>query len=459
MGKPTNHETDEIDEMWTARQSAPVLVLLLLAVCLGCSKHAQRIRDARQLFYGGDLEAASQSLEQAASKSPRDQDCLQLDRAMIALVDGRPDEAERSLREVRDRFDHLSQTDLRESALAVLTDDRRRAYAGEDYEQVLIRVFLAFASLCQDGGDAAAYSLQVEEKQSEIVAAGVTGEKENPKLAYKQLAIAPYLHGILREATHADYDDAAKSFAKVVSWEPRFAGGQQDLQRAQFASHSQPGNGVAYIFTLVGRGPYKEEAIEAPSSDALLIADRILSAVGKYELPPTIAPIKIPRVVVPRNEIDGVLVHVDQQAVGTTQTICDVGELAVRQHEVVLPHIVARAVVRRVAKKGVAYGVQDHFNTSDPFITLGILAAGVAWEFSESADTRCWGLLPNQIQVQRLELPIGNHRLSLTPIQGRLPLGPPESCEIAVADGRNTYVLACFPDRRIAGKLQITKPQ
>ena len=36
--------------------------------------------------------------------------------------------------------------------------------------------------------------------------------------------------------------------------------------------------------------------------------------------------------------------------------------------------------------------------------------AGIAWEATEAADTRCWGLLPEKIQVLRIELPAGRHQ-------------------------------------------------
>jgi hypothetical protein len=314
------------------------------------------------------------------------------------------------------------------------------------------------SNLMADGQDAAAYSWQIEEKQAEIIAQGIPGETENPKLSYKQLAIGPYLHGILREATHTHYDDAANSFAKVAAWEPRFVGSQQDLSRVQRGVHSAPGNGVVYIFTLVGRGPYKEEVEEVPTSSTLLIADRLLSALGKYELPPTIAPIKVPHVVVPPNEIDGVLVSVNRSPAGVTLPITDIGELAVAQHQALLPHTVARAVVRRVTKKAVTVGAQDGLNVDNPWLNLGILAAGVAWEFTESADTRCWGLLPNQIQVQRLELPSGTHHLGLQPCRRAVPLAASQDCVVPVADGRNTYVLACFPARDLVGQIQVSDP-
>ena len=37
------------------------------------------------------------------------------------------------------------------------------------------------------------------------------------------------------------------------------------------------------------------------TSDALLIADRLLSAAGDHTLPPTLAPVKVPTIVVPAN--------------------------------------------------------------------------------------------------------------------------------------------------------------
>ncbi len=48
------------------------------------------------------------------------------------------------------------------------TDDQTRSYAGEDYEKVFIRTFLAICSLLQDGVDAEAYSLQINEKQMQL---------------------------------------------------------------------------------------------------------------------------------------------------------------------------------------------------------------------------------------------------------------------------------------------------
>src|SRR5262249_31479583 len=158
--------------------------------------------------------------------------------------------------------------------------------------------------------------------------------------SYKQVALGPYIHGLIREETHANYDDAARASAMVVSWQPDFAYGRQDLERVARGRHSAPGSGVLYVFALVGRGPYKQETIEIPSTAALLIADRILSNNSTYTLPPTIAPIKVPKVVVPTSTVSYVRVAVDRRDVGSTATITDVGRMAVEQYEAIYPRVI-----------------------------------------------------------------------------------------------------------------------
>jgi hypothetical protein len=318
---------------------------------------------------------------------------------------------------------------------------------------------LAFSNLLHDGTDAEAYSLQVVDKQQQIIQAAAGDSDENPKVAYKQVAFGPYLRGILREATHTNYDDAARSFETVVSWQPEFAAGKQDLERAIHGRHSQRGSGVIYVFTLVGRGPHKIEVAEVPTSVALLVADRIVSAVGDQTLPPTIAPIKVPRVVASRNLVGSVGVDVDGQRASQTQTITDVTAMAVSQGEAIHDSVVGRAVARRFLKKATIYGAKELTGIEKHSLAgLGYDALGVVWEATENADTRSWSLLPDKIQVLRLELPAGEHQLAFKPLDhGGRPMGQGAMQSVTVADGRNTYVLASFPDQRLVGQVLVSQ--
>jgi uncharacterized protein len=437
-----------------SRPSAIAATLLALWLT-GCAAHVDRLREVRGEFYANNIENARLQLEKDAKKYGRESDNFKLDRAIVELSAGRPKEAERLLREVRDSFDYYEQKSLAEKAAVLLTDDTHSAYAGEDYEKVLVRAMLAISNLMSGGGDATAYSLQTDEIQERIIQSGADESGKNPKLAYKRIALGAYLHGMLREATNLDYNEAARSFVKVCSWEPSFPYGRYDYDRVTTGHHSAKGNGVLYVFALVGRGPYKEQRNEIPTQLSLLLADRIISAVGKHSLPPTIAPVKVPIVVATAQSLDmrGVGVSVNRQQVGETATITDVSKLAIQQYAEIYPRVIARAVARRAVKKGIVYGAKEGMSVANGTgVNLLMDLGGIAWEATEQADTRCWGLLPDRIQVMRVELPAGTHTVGLYPAGG---YGAPIAHEktVKIDDGRNTYVLAIFADSRLVGHI------
>ena len=137
-----------------------------LPIVAGCATYADQLVVLREDFYSGDLAEAERRIAKRLERPGKEADVLKLERSLVELCSGRPKQAEQTLREVRDQFDYLEQKSLAESGLAMLTDDKRLAYAGEDYEKVLIRVFLSLANLMHDGGDAYAYALQVSDKQN-----------------------------------------------------------------------------------------------------------------------------------------------------------------------------------------------------------------------------------------------------------------------------------------------------
>jgi hypothetical protein len=426
---------------------------MVLATGSGCATHADRLREVTNEFYSGRFDTASVKLDEYTKKYGREADCFKLDRAVIELTAGRPREAEKLLREVRDSLDHYEQASLAESAASMVTDDTATAFAGEDYERILIRAFLALSNLMTGGGDARAYALQVADLQERIIQSGADESGENLKLNYKRVALGAYIDGVLREANPMDASEAAHAWLKVCEWEPNFPFGRIDVERAQHGHHSQPGNGVLYVFALVGRGPFKEQKEEIAATIATLVGDRIFSYTGKHTLPPTLATIKVPKVVASYNTTDGVHVTVDGHPAGATATITDVTQLATQQYDAIYPQVLGRAVARRLVKKGIVYGAKEVTGVSNgSILNLAADVVGVAWEATEVADCRCWGLLPHQIQVLRLEMPAGKHRIGLIPV-GRHGSSTPEEATVEIADARNTYVLGDFVDGRLLGKI------
>ena len=392
-------------------------------------------------------------MEKDVDNYPREAEAFKLDRAIVELAAGRPQVAEKLLREARDGLDYNSQASLAEKAGSMLTDDTFTAYPGEDYEKVLVRAMLAITNLMNGGADATAYALQCSDMQERIIASGGEGARENPKLSYKRVALGEYIHGAINEASRIDYNEAARSYMMVCSWQPDFPFGHDDIQRVTQGHHSQQGNGVLYVFALVGRGPYKVEAVEKGATIAMFAASAVVNCTANHTIPPSVAPIKVPRVIAYHNFQNTVVVGADDRVVGTTATITDVSRLAVEQYEAIYPRVVVRAVLRRAAKEGIVYGAKEALKTqNNSWANLAMDVGGIVWEAAESADCRCWGLLPDRIQVLRVELPAGDHRIRMQP-EGGLGGLYANQTTVRIEPGRNTYLLGVFADGHAIGNL------
>jgi uncharacterized protein len=438
----------------------PQFVLLaiagLITLCLGCSTHAHRLRTPRNAFYANQLDEAHQQLAKLGEKTKRERSVVELDLALIELFNGDAQTAEQRLRKVRDEWEYLEQNSVAEKSVSMLTDDQRQQYSGEDYEKLLLRVFLTLANLMQDGGDAESYALQTLDKHQALREAAQEKWGERVPESYCFPAIAPYMRGVLREATFANYDDAERAYRDALALQPDSAFILRDIERVQHGVHSPPGHGVVYVISLVGEGPYKEETEARATQEALLIADRLLSIVGKYSVPPTLAPIKIPKIVSPAKPFDVVGLQVNGVPTSTTIPITDLHLLASETYEAKLPELMARTIARRVVKKGAVYVAKDQLRASAPLTSIAFDAVGVAWEATESADTRCWGLLPREIQIARLELPAGTHQIALEPVSHGRVLGPAVQRQVHVTDGGNTYLLSYWPTTRPIGQVLVS---
>ena len=457
-----------------------VLFLAVLCCLTGCASFGERTMKIRRDFASGNIEKADAEIDKALKKKKQsDADLLKLNRAIIALSSGKPKEAETLLREVRDRFDQHEKAQEKRAAektLAMLTDDNAVSYAGEDYEKVLIRVFLALANLMYDGTDAPAYALQVGYKQSEIVQKGAVQDpknsqkKVNPKAeSYRQVAAGQYLIGAMQEATYRNHDDVVKAYEAVCAWEPGFMQGRQDLERAKHGVHAQPGNGVVYVFALVGSGPYKEQRNCEVLQEAQIWTTALIGMMSDRPAIPDFAPVMIPCIVRPDESVSALSVSIDGKWNSRTETLTDIGRMAEEQFEAVKPQIIARAAARRTLKKGILYGTKEAVDAS-PWVGLAMDVGGMIWESMETADTRCWNLLPAEIQVTRLEVPAGEHRLVLQPLsrvyslphrgyvlsESSFRTGREWSKAVVVEPGRNTYVLVNFPGNDLVGEIVVS---
>lgn len=430
------------------------MLLVALGGITGCAVTRDPMNEGRQAFFQGDLEMAQSHFVSVADDDRRWAAAANLDLAIAQLAAGEPAEAEHLLREARDAFDQQPKFNPLTETHALLTDDTKRTYSAAGYEQVMLRAMLSMCSLAKDGSDAESYAMQAQMRQTELAQ---QAEERGLKVqkAFQPVALAPYLRGVLRESTHHDYDDAAKAYQLVSLWQPSFSPAEGDFQRASEGLHCQPGNGVLYVFACVGRGPVLEEQVAQTTSDALRIASLAVDSASGQTALPRISSVPIPAVVIPASPAFGVGVRVNDQPAAATATLTDVAQLALAQSEAERPWTIARAVMRRVAKETAIKTTTNALNMDGQAAGIVAFAAGSVWESREKADLRCWGLLPREIQVARIELPAGAHKIDLQVLGSQaLPIGPAATQHVVIRDGGNSYLLVFAPAEKIVAAVQ-----
>ncbi len=238
----------------------------------GCATPLASIDSARNAFVAGDLNTAASMLGKVADSNSRFSDPARLDLAIVQIAAGDLDGATEGLRTLRDRFDKTSEAAVigtgsggmidhaksaTGAALSFVTDDTARVFKPAGYEEVMIRTMLAICSLAGDGMDAESYINQAAMHQAKLREVAQARQQDFfpdalENTPHQELALAPYLRGVLREATHHDFDDAQRNYRLVSAIKPNFRPAQDDLQRATLGNHSRPGHGALYVFALVG---------------------------------------------------------------------------------------------------------------------------------------------------------------------------------------------------------------
>ncbi|MAI72565.1 MAG: hypothetical protein CMM01_16895 [Rhodopirellula sp.] len=460
----------------TTRYLHPAKILLLLVAIAhlsGCARSVATISNARQAFAVGDLTTASVTLQEVASNNAQVRETAELDMAVIELATGAPSKAERRLRAMRDQFDAAKKINPLSDTAAVLTDDNAKRFRPAGYEEVMIRTMLAICSLAGDQVDAESYTLQAINRQATLAAKANKRGLDGGDI-YQPIAIAPYLRGVLREATHHDYDDASRYYQLASTVQPDFSAAAADIARSKNGTHSTKGNGVLYVISCVGRGPILQETTAPTTTATLAIASSVLnSAINQTrhdkdhqatehsdarnsqetdEVPalPNIASVKVPEVVIPESPVASVGIIVNGEPIGKTETLTNVADLAIRQNQAEMPWTIARAIVRRVTKEATVAAVGDAMGLEGTAGSLFHFATASAWSGMEKADTRCWGLLPREIQVLRTELPAGVHQVQVVPLgRGGGPLAGGIQQEITITNGRNQYLMVMAPTEKM----------
>ena len=435
---------------------------LLWQATVGCQSAAKQRLSAIAAYDQGIPDQCVERLEQARESRGAEENIIAIDTALAKLMAGDTRACESTLRQSREQLNFLSQKDLAEQTASVLRDDKAVAWSGREFELRMVDSLLVLSSLLGDRQDAFAYATQVMDHvssdrrslnespaDSSIVTVGHsdTHQPPPPPRRLSVNAFAAWLHAAVHSEVAMNADVADRSVASAGYWN---GSSENHMNLTALGTRTRRDHGGVNVVTFVGRVTDWTAERAEPTSASLLVADRILSAVGDHTLPPTIAPVSIGR---PSKRHSSIPLTTAARLDGLTsgfvmgRALLDLNAIAWDSYSHDRDDQIARAVVRRIVKKGAVYAAKDSLAIQkDSAADLLLNAGGVVWEAIEKPDTRHLSLLPERIEVLQLEVPAGKHSLTLTSALNADAASESKqtlTIPIHIDNGRNTFVL-CY---------------
>ncbi len=438
-----------------------LLAVLLLLGAASCTAHVDRMRAFRDAWHAGDAEKADREIDRLIApslgktvdelqKQPKLSEKLDasggnrmlfaLEKAMTSLALGRFEISRKLLAAARAYYDEHIEHTIADS-FASLGDDESRSYVGNDYEHLMIRVMAGIVEMMEGGEEAVAHMLSMDEVQERIISSdygSADGKGYRPRKSYKRLEIGSYFAGILYEG-EGQGEEAERRFRRALELSdgkpPILRNAVMRAKKGQFAPF---GSGALHVIYLAGQGPYYVEGTSAPTEQATQLATIGIAIAGKSASALIQAPVPVPYVAVSDAEIPPLSVWADDGSETQTELLLDTNRVVASQLEANMPWILARAVARRAVKAAIAATTERSVRKNSDGLAgfLAGLAVNLALTSGERAETRCWMSLPAEIQVARVVLKEGTHRVGLS---------DGTKVRVRITKGRNSFLLLQRP--------------
>jgi hypothetical protein len=452
---------------------SPLLMVLALG---GCATYSNSFQTVERQLAEAKYDEALKTLEQRA-ESKTDRVLYLLDRGMVQRMKRDYPASNGSLEAAKQEMERLYAASVSENALSIVVNDATVSYSGDDYEQVLVHLYLAFNYLELGKPDEARVeALQVDIKLRELGEKFAAGK-------FTEDALSRYLAGMVYEDLE-EWDDALISYRKAYEaykkYQERYhtpmpemlkhdllrltqrLGLKDELRQyrkefdlpapAKTTTASEATGELVFILNN-GLAPIKRERVIdtwAPVPDternvSVTVNDRKRRTplpAPSTDKPPVLVTIALPYYESRPLNVKAARVRVSGKQ-AETQLLEDIDGIARASLDARMPAITARTVARAITKGAIQHTVDNAGAKRDDAGAqlIGSLLVRVAAVATEHADTRSWLTLPANIQMARLPLPPGSYDIEIDLLgkdgQVTRTLTLPQ---VAIREGRKTWL-------------------
>ncbi|HNR90144.1 MAG TPA: hypothetical protein PKM65_17540 [Spirochaetota bacterium] len=440
-----------------------LFVIALVIVNVACGVSYQKLMEKPEaMFYQGQFkEAARELYKEHGSVGSKDEMLILMECGLMLNAAQDYPNSTKVLMKAGKMADKINISISREAA-GLLLDQTMTNYKGEDFERVLIHMYLGINFLFMKKPNEA----RIEFKKVNDVLKDIKVSSSGK--TYRQNVMAMYLSAIAFEMS-ADLEDSEKekfgdwqtayvSYKQIAELEPRLPMLPTDLQRlAKFIGDNEdyrkwvgrygrrdnlPKDAGEFIMIYqagrsaikVSRGPLLSDqtfnvglnvALRSASLAGGLTAVAVMAALNKAENP-------IPKWQRRANNISHMVINVNGVDLGRTVMLNNIEDTAIQTFDdTEYPALVKKTIAGMVVKLGASAAGGFAVKHLTKFILkqagLGSIAdaggnlAGVAAGAgimtgliaSLKPDLRCWHTLPANLQLSRLFLPAGNYNIKI----------------------------------------------
>jgi len=419
-----------------------ILSMLILSACAGGNVFSR----LNENLTSGDCPAAIALVNEGGDAYGNNEQLLYLlDAAMVTMQCGDFDAAQAHFRSAEDLAESLWTESISRNALSLVTNDTVFAYAGEDFERVMLHLMSAIGYLQAGRPDEAL----VEARRLDTLLA-VYNDKYETKNCYKEDAFARYLSGILHEAD-GDWDAAFIDYRRAVAVYREDYGvydtGLPEILTADLVRAASVVDRMDDIGGLVSgeRIDRLSRLVISPDHAKVVFitfagyAPRKVQEMVVVPTPHGPVGVAFPRMVVtpPRCSRGRLKLYAgDDRFESDLVLVEDINRIAVKNLDDRKGRILAKAIARAVAKQVVIHGIARSGNDrNDRQAIEGILNL-VNIFMVERADTRSWRTLPGRIYMTRMRVPAGEYVAELEACDGVVA----EIGTLSMAPGTTRYL-------------------
>jgi hypothetical protein len=459
----------------------------------GCATYSNSFALIEHQLAGQQYDEALKTIEDH-SKDKKDRVLYLLNKGMVLRMKRDFTASNESLEAAKQEMERLYAASVSENALSIVVNDTTVSYAGDDYEQVLVHLYMALNYLeLGERYEARVEALQVDAKLHEI------GENI-PANKFTEDALSRYLTGMIYEEL-GEWSDAMIAYRKAYEAYKKYQENfsvpmpamlKLDLVRlaqregltdelAQYrkefdiapekntapenkkkkrkavkteAIKTEPEGELVFILNN-GLAPIKREEVIgtwAPPPSVVVEASKrprrglpprsVPRAFSESTAPPILVNVALPYYESRPNRIASARISVSGKQ-ANTQMMEDIDAIARASLKSRMPAITARAVARAISKGVIQESVDRAGQQRDDAAVklIGSLLVRVAAVATERADTRSWLTLPANVQLARLPLPPGSYDVTVELLgnDGQV-LETKVFPQVAIRNERKTYL-------------------